>query len=431
MMNLDSKTMRHQSATKTFAHITAALAALCLSAQALAQIAKPAPSWVTNITPGTWAQVSLNTLADVDPEDDPSLNPNYPGNAPWHGNNGQDAVINTWNGGVFAAGLGEFGSLIMYGGGHAGYYGSEVYAFDLATRKWSRLSAPYKGPYNWPYSKAEYPDGSAIPPHTYDFVEYHPRTNSFVLLKGQTELGPPSNETAVPTAHAFDLGTRKWRRSPQNGDVNIYSGGFSVYDSKRDVFWVEGGASSSNFLKFDPNTSNGDGTFGTWTNYERKVTQTDSMAGYDPDNDLFVVTAFRNGTQVYGIDLANPTAARVQLKEGGTLPDKRSAHGWEWSEGRKAFIYWRSGSEVYEFKQPSGDWKSDTWQWSKITSGSNSLSPQAMEVDNGVYSRFRIARFADAEVAVVVNRIDGPVYAFRVPTGTIVRPNAPTSVTAQ
>ena len=201
--------------------------------------------------------------ADVDPEEDSAANPNYPGTPPWHGSTGQPAVISAWNGAAFASGYGSNGSLVMYGGGHADYYGSEVYAFDMATRTWTRLSNPYKGPFNWPYNKAEYPDGSAIPPHTYDFVEYHPRTNSFVLLKGQTELGPPSNETAVPIAHAFDLGQRKWRRSPQNGDVNIYSGGFSVYDSKRDVFWVEGGSSSSDFRKFDPNTSNADGTFGT------------------------------------------------------------------------------------------------------------------------------------------------------------------------
>ncbi|HEV8694401.1 MAG TPA: hypothetical protein VGQ93_09515, partial [Lysobacter sp.] len=199
---------------------------------------------------------------------------------------------------------------------------------------------------------------------------------------------------------------------------------------KRDVFWVEGGSSSSNFLKFDPNTSNTDGTFGTWTNYAAKVTQTDSMAAYDTVNDLFVVTAFRNGTQVYGIDLANPSAARVQLKEGGTPPDKRSAHGWEWSEGRKAFLYWRSGEDVYEFKLTSGDWKTGTWQWSKLTSSSNSLVPQAMAVDNGVYSRFRIARYQDAEVAVVVNDIGGSVYAFRIPTTPTIAPKPPTEVTA-
>jgi hypothetical protein len=426
IMQKDSRKLRKSVAQL----IVAACAALGASVTFGQTALTTAPSWVTDIAPGMWAAVGQNRLRDIDPEDDSAANPNYPSAAPWHGSTGQPAVIQSWNGAIFASGFGNSGSLVLYGGGHGNYYGSELYAFDMATRSWKRLSNPYKGPFNWPYSRAEYPDGSAIPPHTYDFVEYHPRTNSFVLLKGQTELGPPSNQTAVPIAHAFDLSARKWRRSPQNGSVAIYSGGFSVYDSKRDVFWVEGGSSSSNFLKFDPNTSNADGTFGTWTNYASKVTQTDSVAAYDTVHDLFVVTAFRNGDQVYGIDLANPTAARVQLKEGGTPPAKQSAHGWEWSEGRKAFIYWRSGEDVYEFKLTSGDWKTGTWQWSKLTSGSNSLTPQSMAVDNGIYSRFRIARYQNAEVGVVVNDVGGAVYAFRIPTTPTIAPKPPTDVTA-
>jgi hypothetical protein len=45
----------------------------------------------------------------------------------------------------------------------------------------------------------------------------------------------------------------------------------------------------------------------------------------------------------------------------------------------------------------------------------NKAEPEAMKVDNGVYSRFQIAHYADAEVAVVINNIAGPVWAFRVP----------------
>jgi hypothetical protein len=32
-----------------------------------------------------------------------------------------------------------------------------------------------------------------------------------------------------------------------------------------------------------------------------------------------------------------------------------------------------------------------------------------------VYSKFRIVSFADAEIALVVNQVNGPVYAFRMP----------------
>jgi hypothetical protein len=34
---------------------------------------------------------------------------------------------------------------------------------------------------------------------------------------------------------------------------------------------------------------------------------------------------------------------------------------------------------------------------------------------NGVYNRFRLARYVDSEIAVVVNTVAGRVYAFRLP----------------
>jgi hypothetical protein len=415
------------SFTRGASRTAISLCLFALGAQAsFAQSLVPAPDWVQSIAPGTWQAVSLNKIADVDPAKDPDVNPNYPNSPPWNGATGQRAVIGAWGGGAYATKQGNKGTYLIFGGGHNDYYGSEVYGFDMETRRWRRVSDPYSGSINWPYATAEYPDGSAIPPHTYDFLEYHPGTNSFIVLKGQTELGPPSNSTAVAISHALDLGTAKWRRSQNDSGVGIFSGGYSVYDSKRDVFWVEGGSGSTNFVKFNPNTRNSDGTFGTWTNYPLMYSATDSVAAYDPIHDLFVVTGFRDGTSIWAVDLANPTVRRVALKEGGTAPDKQSANGWEWSPARQAFLYFRPGSGVYEFKLSGTDWQSGTWNWRNLTSSSNSVTPEA--ASNGVYSRFRVASYSDAEVAIVVNSVSGPVYAFRVPKG--ISPNPPTNVTA-
>jgi hypothetical protein len=403
---------------------------LCLFAlgapASFAQSLIPAPDWVNNIPAGTWQAISLNDLADVDPAKDPDANPNYPGTAPWAAGSGQKAVITAWNGGAYASKQGNKGAYVIYGGGHSDYYGSEVYAFDMETRRWTRLSNPYAGSFNWPYSTAEYPDGSAIPPHTYDFVDYHPGTNSFVLLKGQTQLGISGNTAAVGISHAFDLGGRKWRRGSHNTDIVLNAGGYSVYDSKRDVFWVEGGSGSTQFGKYDPNARNSDGTYGIWTNYPTKYTETDSVAAYDPLHDLFVVAGFRNGTNVWAVNLSDPMSSRLALHEGGSAPTKESASGWEWSPARQAFLYYRQGTGVYEFKLSGTDWKNGTWNWRNLTSGSNSVTPET--VSNGVYSRFRVASYSDAEVALIVNNVAGSVYAFRVPKG--ISPNPPTNLTA-
>lgn len=408
-----------------------AAASLTLSANAeqmSAVVSTTAPAWAAALTPGTWTTISKNTLSQIDPADSATTNPNYPGTAPWAGSTGQKSVIDSWSGGTLASRFGAKGSLIVFGGGHLNYYGSEVYAFDLSTQTWTRVTNPYKGNLAWPYSMGMYPDGSPSPPHTYDLIGYHPPSNSFVTFTGAEDNDPTVRAEVV---HMLDLSGKTWRHSVRN-TINVSDGGWSAYDSTRDVFWFQGGGSatkSTALVKFDPNVDNGNGTYGKYTNYSPELARTDSVAAYDPIHDIIAVPTFREFTTISAIDPKNPEAAPVTLKEAGTAPSKESASGWEWSPSRSAFIYWRRGGDVYEFALGGTDWKNGTWSWQKLTSSQNSTSPQAMTTDNGVYGRFQVVSYSDMDVAVVVNRIDGPVYAFRLPSG--IRPRAPENVTAQ
>jgi len=65
--------------------------------------------------------------------------------APWSGRAGFQAITEAWNGAVLATRFGASGSLIVFGGGHNNYFGSDVHAFDLATREWSRISDGFVG----------------------------------------------------------------------------------------------------------------------------------------------------------------------------------------------------------------------------------------------------------------------------------------------
>jgi hypothetical protein len=383
-----------------------------------------APAWVSAIAPGTWAAISNNTLSSVNPEKDPAANPNYPNGAPWRGTTGQLAVLQSWNGGAYSPLLGKQGSLLVYGGGHQNYYGNEVYAFDLDSKLWRRLTNPYSGNISFPYDLGRYPDGTPVPSHMYDQLEYHAKTNSFIAMRAMSDNKPVS----VGVAYLLDLNTMKWRSSPKHDENCHATGGWSVYDSKRDVIWAEGGNGSTVMCKFDPNVQNGDGTFGTWTDYPTKVAYLDNVAAYDPVNDLAIVTKFRDDSSVFAIDLSSPEQPAIRLTESGTPPDKQGKHGWEWSPARQAFIYWRRGDEVYEFRLTGADWRSGPWTWTRLTSPENRVVPQDMNVDNGSYGRFRIADLGDGEVAIVVNRTDGPVYAFRVPPGDFTQPEAPSAV---
>lgn len=383
-------------------------------------LAATAPAWVNQIAPGTWGEIGLNTMKSVDPEDDSSLNPNYPNGAPWHAVEGQSGVLQDWNGGALASGYGTHGALLVHGGGHNGYFGSEVYAFDLGTQLWKRLTDPYAGPFNWPFNTTAYPDGSPVPTHTYDYVDYHPGTNSFVVMRSIRDGVQPTANTEEARAHLLDLDTGKWRHSQRNNGLPLGVGGSSCFDRNRDVFWIMGTYETKLFAKFNPNVNNNDGTVGSYTNYTGDNVDIDTNADCDPVEDLYVYTEFRATDKVYARNLKDPAAPRVTLNETGDIPSaKEGGNAWNWSDKRQAFIYWRRGGGVYEFKHVAGAWDTGTWRWTNLTSSGNSVVPVDMDKDNGVYSRLRIARYDNAEVAVVVNRIDGPVYAFRLPDSSV------------
>jgi hypothetical protein len=386
-----------------------------------------APEWVRQIAPGTWAAVSMNTLADLDPARDPDVNPNHPGTPPWRDN--QKAVLGAWNGGAFATRYGSAGALIVAGGGHADYYGNELYAFDLGSRRWQRLTNPYPNP-AFPVEDGIWPDGTPSMPHTYDQVDYHPGTNSFVMMKTEYDNtgGRSSPVVAMFSLDGLrspdsntnrDANKRNWRLSQRHTDNYTNSGGWSAYDSKRDVFWANGGAGTRSLVSFDPKPERADGRFGSFKSFPNRTAVTDAVAAYDPLNDTLMVTVFRSAPNIWAIDLAQPeggTSANVKITHTGDQPTLESAHGWEWSPARRAFVYYRRGADVFELKQQGTNWRTDNWKWSKLTSTSNTVSP-AGESKTGVYSKFRIVSFTDAEIALVVTEVNGPVYAFRIPDG--------------
>lgn len=376
------------------------------------------PGWAADITPGTWGLVSRNTPADVDPAREKRLTAGYDRHAPWRGSTGQASVVNAWNGGALARDQGSHGVLLLFGGGHSNYFGNEVYAFDLGRGSWTRLTDPYVAPtpaLRQFYVNAEFPDGSPLPPHTYDYVEYHPATRSFVVLRGLQKLGVPGGPYSSGPPHLLDLETLRWHRGASHG-LSVASGGFSCHDGKRQLLWSESpGPRSAGLRSFDPSGRNADGSYGKWSaDYGHHGVVVDGVAACDPLRDLLVFTRFRRGNEVMAVELSQPGSPAVALRQAGTPPAREPAHGWEWSETRQALIYWRRGEGVYELAAPPDGWRG-TWRWRALTAEANSIAPDEMTKDNGVYGRFRIVRYGDGEFCIVVNRINGPVYAFRLP----------------
>ncbi len=427
---------------------------------------RPAPNWVGSLPVGQWQVVSLNKLYDVNSATDPDLlnsvtgrpfgidgQGNYVGSEPWHGTEGISGIMDDWSGGAMASNYGAAGALVVWGGGHGGYAGSDIYGFDLAERKWKRISNPYgsaPGDRSAPSitsSIGTFPDGSPINPHTYDTLEYQPTTNTFFTFTAYTST---PGTTHLSIAHLLNLDhtvaanyrSSMWRRSNLNiGVVNgmtgsILEGGMSCYDRKRDGFWIWEPPRESNnnsptgfnnrFSYFDPNVTNSDGTTGEYSNYMGDGSGFGSSNGFDcdPKRDIAVFVQFSRGaaSNVYYRDLTTPgvLSKRIPNITGSPSVVARMG-GFEYSDLRDSMVYWNGGPDVYELRISSSPERTPTAaQWSKISNGS--VSPE-MNM-NGVYSRFRIARFNQngnlIEVAITVGNVGktastGFVYAMRLP----------------
>ena len=414
------------------------------------------PLWVERMKPGCWYQISgdhpdlelsptpagTRYLMDTDPAGDVKINPakgakerlrRWLGrrpHAPWGGRCGFPSITEGWNGAVFASRLGVSGSMIVFGGGHNDYFGSDVHAFDLSTRQWSRISDGYVAGgadaygAGAVYPDSVYPDGSPLPPHTYGYVQYDPVGNDYLLLKGQLELGP--DVKATPISHMFNLDSLTWRRGPKHPLAVLSSGGWTTWDASRRILWGHSGENGNGFIGFTPDGDNGDGTFGSWTTlYPKKVQSADhNTMAIDPVRDIIgVIVSAANA--LYALDPSAPAGELVRLSCSGDQPVLAEFAALEYAPNLHRFVYFsaKNGPRLYSITEPDGSsWPQLTngaWKWRCILNADNRLDPIAHAATNTKYDlnrdhtfgRFRVATYGIFDLAVLIRHVDTPVYA--------------------
>ena len=410
------------------------------------------PDWASAMQSGQWYRISGDTpdlglrrtpigtrfLVDNDPAHEQALNPaatpkEYARRllgrrwlAPWSGRVGFSSITEAWNGAVLASRFGRSGSMVVFGGGHNDYFGSDVHAFDLERREWRRLSTGFvagepndygEGAY---YPDSVYPDGSPLPPHTYDYVQYDEVGNDFILLKGQTQLGPSVQAIAIP--HMFNLDTLTWRHGPRHPSAILNAGGFTTWDAKRRVLWGHSGDEGGGhaFVAFCPDGLNEDATVGSWREFH--PSKLPGEANHNamqliPDEDRLVIAVHaRNAFGTINPEAPEQPLAMIAATEGH--PPLREYAALEYSSELRKLVYYSAldGAAVYAISLDG------VAHWSLLTKGA-SLDPiddAARESKYHVnrshtFGRFRIANYADCELAILVRHVDSPVYALRMP----------------
>ncbi len=328
---------------------------------------------VETLQPGQWYQFPGSRIRDVLPDPRPEGNPR--------------AITGAWSGGAFDT---RRNRLLVFGGGHHDYAGNEVYAFEVASGRWTRLSNPSAAP---------------VSVHSYDQLEYLPRQDALFAAGGSTwPNGNASRETWL-----FDLTSNAWRQAA-NIPGKVY-GAYefnmtTAYDAAGEQVLMEGYSAAASYRP------GADG----WTLQGSQPTRSLGHSGaFDPTRRLFVSigrgTAYR-----YTIDAGGHFSARANLAaSGATEIESCDAPGLDYDPVSDRLVAWCSGAEVYSLELGSRVWTRHA--------GTGSVSPGAPQADNyhGTFGRWRYMPAANA--FLLATTIDSDVYAYRFSSGGTTAPS--------
>ena len=363
------------------------------------------PAWVP--APGTRSNISLNVMADVDPC--PRRN------CIWSGG-GQRTVVTAWSGAAFATHFGELGAWIITGGGHGDYFGNEVYAFALDSRRWVRVNDPFPGgrDSDVDYDEGEYAPGIPLSSHTYQHTQYLPPSlgggsKGSLLLVVMYAAGRLARGTG--RSHACDLATGSWSRYSVNKASESLNGTSSTaYDSQRRGFWrVPYGGNTLEFLSTADRSWRREAV-GTGGGNQFGV---DHVCALDPVRDLLVVLNWtRARGTVWVVDLKSRKQWHAVKTTDEMLPPSTRGMSIEWCPPLQCFVCYEGGrsTSVLKLFANADDPLNGTWRWEReeLSGAEPAGREKGMRKS---YSRFRWAPSINCFVWVDDNRL--PVQAWR------------------
>jgi hypothetical protein len=127
-----------------------------------------------------------------------------------HGVVGPRSVIIAWGGAALDT---KRNRLVLWGGGHADYYGNELYAFDINKLVWQRLTDPFPNPVKDQEINA---DGTPNSRHTYNGLAYLTHADRF-FAQGGALAGVGFAKCDV--TWTFDFATKKWEDRKPTGTL--------------------------------------------------------------------------------------------------------------------------------------------------------------------------------------------------------------------
>jgi hypothetical protein len=343
---------------------------------------------IENLKPGEWYEVPGSHLEAVAASE---------AKFPWL-RGGIYGITACWAGGAFDTQRDRL--YLGPGGGHAGYNGNEIYAFDLHDLKWHRLNDP-----DPVIPGTEYTDLNKAPfaMHTYDGVEYlPPPTDRYVVVGGW----------GTPRTYALDPDhPEHWEVYADHGTGR--TGDICAYDPVSQSLWLSTPTTAGKFSQWDPLTHR-------WT--LRLSSSPDptyyETADVDAKRRLFV-SCGHGKVKTWHLEPAPGGIATNEIKTtDGTEIVSHSSPGFCYVPLIDKFVGWASGPDVYTLDM-------DTKRWTRHPPApTNTVTPGPPD-QWGTFGRFRYV--PSKNVFVVYNSVKQNVFIYRL---TADRPNVITGVEA-
>ncbi len=297
---------------------------------------------------------------------------------------GPAAVISAWGGAALdTARL----RLVLWGGGHADYYGNELYAFSIQTLTWARLTDPFVDPV---LDQEVNADGTPNSRHTYGGLAYLAHADRFF---GQAGSLAGVGSARCDRTWVFDLAGSSWTdRAPATSPGGGFGCTATYAPDSGKLWWGACAASFAGLWSYDDDTN-------TWTKHNDDNFYEHTSA-YDSTRGLLVVVG--NG-EVFAYDVRGQSYTRQAWStSGGDAFIARSAPGLDYDPVADRIVGWHGGP-VYALDVEARTWTAFNPPGAPATT------------NNGIYGRWRYVPGVNA--FVVVTDIDANVHFYKLTDG--------------
>ena len=337
---------------------------------------------IDDLKPGHWYEIPNSTMRQVAPAPIPA------------GDDGPSAVVSEVSGGAYDSKRDLF---IVWGGGDTAYGGNEVYAFDIKTLKWTRLTDPSKDLGGYAYS-GYYPDGQPRGRHTYDMLEYIPPPVDRFCSFGAANLYPV-RAAIVGNTDCLDIDKGKWKRMKNTLSYGV--GGLSAYDPVTKRVFVHGTGNGGHLVSFDVAKDQ-------WyvhgrSDIEDGYIEDDLNAAIDPNRRLFVAIG-AGKVYIWKMNARDFVKAKSIKTTGDSGILNTKSPGFAYDPVMKKFVAWSGGPDIYILDIAKKHWTK------KLLAKTNKVDP-GLPAIRGTFSRFRYV--PSKNVYIVYNDIDANVFVYR------------------